>query len=139
MSSARRSPARKKAVAAGFRSGFEQTLAGQLDAAGAEYEYEKHRVVYFTPEAQHTYTPDWRLANGILIESKGIFSAADRRKHLLVQEQHPELDIRLVFQNANAKISKKSKMTYSQWCSRNGFQFAHKTIPAEWLAEQGDT
>ena len=58
-----------------------------------------------------TYTPDFELPNGIIIESKGRFVAADRKKHLLVQKQHPELDIRFVFSNSKAKISKGSKTT----------------------------
>ena len=43
------------------------------------------------------------LYNGIIIETKGRFTAADRRKHLLVRKQHPHLDIRFVFENSNAK------------------------------------
>ncbi len=34
---------------------------------------------------------------------------ADRQKHLLVRDQHPELDIRFVFSRSAAKINKASK------------------------------
>lgn len=60
---------------------------------------------------------------------------ADRQKHLLVQEQYPELDIRFIFSNPNAKIRKGSKTSYADWCNKHGFLFAQKSIPKEWLKE----
>jgi hypothetical protein len=131
--SVRKSPARLAAVAAGFRSAFEQTIAAQLTAAQRPYCYEQLRISYQPAGNARHYTPDFMLDNGIIVECKGIFSAADRTKHLLVKQQRPGYDIRFVFQNANAKLSKKSKTTYAMWCQRNGFLYAHKTIPAEWL------
>jgi len=82
-----------------------------------------------------TYTPDFLLPNGIIIESKGRFVAADRKKHLLVKQQHPDLDIRFVFTNSKAKISKGSKTSYGDWCDKNGFLYADKLIPEGWLNE----
>lgn len=131
--SVRKSPARLAAVAAGFRSAFEQTISRQLEQSEVKYEYEKLRIKYKPAGTLRSYKPDFKLDNGIIVECKGIFSAADRTKHLLVRQQHPEYDIRIVFQNANAKLSKKSATTYAMWCQRNGFLYAHKTIPAEWL------
>ena len=75
------------------------------------------------------------LPNGIIVESKGRFVVADRKKHLYVQKQHPDLDIRFVFSNSKAKISKGSKTTYADWCSKNRFLFADKLIPEEWINE----
>lgn len=49
------------------------------------------------------------LDNGILIEIKGYFTATDRKKHLLVKEQNPELDIRFVFGNSKNRIHKNLK------------------------------
>ena len=69
------------------------------------------------------------------METKGRFTVSDRQKHLLIKEQQPELDIRFVFSNQNAKLYKGSKTTYAQWCEKNGFQYAHKTIPDDWLSE----
>ena len=43
-----------------------------------------------------TYTPDFVLPNGIIIESKGRFVAADRRKHVEIKKQHPKLDLSLI-------------------------------------------
>ena len=60
---------------------------------------------------------------------------ADRKKHLLIKEQHPELDIRFVFSSSKAKLSKGSKTTYALWCTKNGFKFADRLIPRAWLKD----
>lgn len=62
--------------------------------------------------------------------------AADRKKHLLVKIQHPDLDIRFVFSNPNAKLRKGSPTTYADWCKKNGFLYAGKTVPLEWVQEK---
>ena len=67
--------------------------------------------------------------------TKGRFVLEDRKKHLLVKQQHPELDIRFVFSNSKNKINKKSKTTYADWCEKNGFKYADKVIPDEWFEE----
>tara|TARA_R110002095_G_scaffold124022_1_gene107773 strand:+ start:107 stop:295 length:189 start_codon:yes stop_codon:yes gene_type:complete len=59
----------------------------------------------------------------------------DRQKHILIRKQRPDLDIRFVFDNPNARISKTSKTTYAAWCEKNGFLYARKTIPREWIDE----
>lgn len=118
-----------------FRSGLEEKIALVLTNLGVPYEYEKLKLRYVVPEKAHTYTPDFVLPNGIIIETKGLFDTADRQKMKLVKAQHPALDIRLLFSNANARIAKKSPTTYSKWCDTNGFPWAHKEIPPSWLAE----
>lgn len=80
-----------------YRSGLEERVIDELNNAGAEYFYEKHRIDYTSAPVQHHYTPDFVLGNGIIVETKGLFSVADRQKHLLIQKQHPGLDIRFVF------------------------------------------
>ena len=77
-----------------------------------------------------------KLGLPFIIESKGLFLAEDRAKHLLIKEQHPELEVRFVFSNANAPIYPKAKTTHAQWASKNGFKWAHKVIPLEWLRER---
>jgi hypothetical protein len=116
-----------------FRSGLEFRVAKHLEDAGYTYEYEKLRIKY--QRKPSTYTPDFELHNGIIIESKGRFVSADRAKHLLIQKQHPELDIRFVFSNSKSRLYKGSKNTYGDWCKRHGFKFADKLIPEEWLNE----
>jgi len=117
----------------GFRSGLEEKVAKQLEASGVKVEYETTKIKYVVPESLHTYTPDFILPNGIIVETKGRFVAADRKKHLLIQKQHPDKDIRFVFQNSKNKISKASKTSYADWCNKNGFIYADKEIPDKWL------
>jgi hypothetical protein len=127
--------AKQVAIKYGFRSGLEERVAEQLDQLGIEYTYEKVKLKYIKPASQHVYTPDFVLANGIIVETKGRFLAPDRQKHILVKRHNPDLDIRFVFSNSNARISKTSKTTYAMWCRKYGYQFADKTIPKEWLNE----
>jgi hypothetical protein len=117
----------------GFRSGLEDKIAKQLTDAGVAYEYETTKIQYVVPESVHKYTPDFVLPNGIIVETKGRFTLPDRKKHLLIQKQRPDLDIRFVFSNSKTKISKGSKTSYADWCNKNDFIYADKEIPEEWL------
>jgi hypothetical protein len=105
-----------------------------LKNQGIDGEYEQHVITYIKPATNHKYHPDFRLPNGIYVETKGRFLTDDRKKHLLIKEQHPELDIRFLFQNSKTKISKASKTTYADWCEKHGFLYADKTIPTDWLS-----
>lgn len=117
----------------GFRSGLEEKVADQLRKSGVRFEYETTKIKYVVPESLHTYTPDFVFPNGLIVETKGYWDAADRKKHLLIKQQHPNLDIRFVFSNANTKIRKGSKTSYANWCDKHGFLYADKEIPDEWL------
>ena len=120
----------------GFKSGLEETISQQIESQGIKVEYETEKVPYIIPASNHTYSPDFKLPNGIRVETKGRFVAADRKKHLLVKEHNPHLDIRFVFSNSKNKISKKSKTTYGDWCEKNGYKYADKIIPIEWFLEE---
>lgn len=135
MATKRNLTAKQVAAKYGFRSGLEERIAEQLDKAGVEYTYEKLKLDYVKPASKHVYTPDFVLSNGIIIETKGRFLLADRQKHILVKRHNPTLDIRFVFSNSNARISKASTTTYAQWCIKNGFKYADKTIPEGWMNE----
>lgn len=130
-----RRPSQFKHLRAAYRSGLEATLAAALTAAGVPVSFEQHRIPYTQPEKARTYTPDFVLPNGIVVESKGLFTQEDRAKMQWVRDQHPTLDIRLVFSNAKAKLRKGSPTTYAMWAEKEGFRWAHKVIPAEWVAE----
>lgn len=119
-----------------YRSGLEKVAAAFLKTRQKTVEYEKLKIEWKDLKYR-TYTPDFELDNGIIIETKGIFSAADRRKHVEIKAQHPDLDIRFVFSNAKAKLYKGAKSRYCDWCDKHGFQWAHKDIPEDWLAEPG--
>ena len=133
----RKGSIRSLAIKKGFRSGLEDTVAEQLTKLNIEFEYEDktNKIKYTKPATNHTYLPDFRLPNGIIVESKGRFVLDDQKKHLLIKEQHPELDIRFVFSNSNTKLRKGSKTTYADWCIKHGIKYADKLIPESWIKE----
>ena len=119
-----------------YRSGLEKQIAAFLQEVQTKVRYEQLKVEW-EDLRYRTYTPDFLLDNGIIIESKGIFDSEDRHKHIEVRRQHPELDIRFVFSNARSKLYKGSKTTYAQWCEKKEFLWANRVIPEEWLKEEG--
>ena len=127
------SKARAAAIKHGYRSGFEHKVSYQLKESKTKFEYETTVIDYVKPETYHKYTVDFTLPNGILVETKGRWVLEDRKKHMLIKQQHPELDIRIVFQNPRGKIRKGSKTTYADYCDKNGIIWAEKEIPTEWL------
>ena len=123
-----------------FRSGFEERIASQLRRCGIKYTYESLVIEY---KRLSTYTPDFILPNGIIIETKGRWVTEDRSKHLLIKEQHPEIKIKFIFSNSKNKIGKKSKTTYAKWCELKGFEYhcihtTKKLFPKEWLNAKED-
>lgn len=130
--------ASERGIRHGYRSGLEDKIAKQIEAAGLPVVYEQDKIDYVVPERKAKYTPDFRLPKKggfFYVETKGIWDTADRQKHLLIKKQCPEIDIRFVFSNANSKLYKGSKTTYAAYCEKNGFMYSHKTIPDEWLCE----
>ena len=110
---------------------MERDIANLLTELGVIFEYETHKLAY---QIQHHYKPDFILANGVILESKGYWEPEDRRKIKAVTEQNPDLDIRMVFQNPNNTISRKSKTTYGQWCDKHDIPWcSYTTIPIDWL------
>ncbi len=119
----------------GWRSGLEQKVGAYLDAHGISFEFEETTLRYQVPPRPARYTPDFILPNGIIVETKGRWVTADRQKMALIKEQHPDLDIRMVFSRSSTKISKTSKTTYAMWCNKHGFPFADRFPPEAWLHE----
>jgi len=117
----------------GFKSGLEENISTQIESKGVTVKYESEKIGYVIPSSNHTYTPDFRLPNGIIIETKGRFVATDRKKHLLIKQQHPELDIRFVFSNSKNKITKTSKTSYADWCIKHNYNYSDKFIPDSWF------
>lgn len=122
-------------AAAAYRSGLEEKLADQLESAGVTPVFEQYEARYEIPASTHKYTPDFVMPNGIIIEGKGLFGSDDRKKHTLIRQQHPGLDIRFIFSSSRTKLYKGSPTTYGAWCEKNGFKYADKIIPKEWLNE----
>lgn len=122
----------------GFRSGLEDRVSHQITEAGLELLYETDKIGYVVPARDSKYTPDFKLPKKggfFYIETKGIWTVQDRAKHLLIQKQHPDLDIRFVFSNQNAKLYKGSPTSYASYCEKHNFRYAHKVIPEAWLTE----
>lgn len=118
-----------------FRSNYEKVVCGSLDDQGIPFDYETINLYYEVSE-QRKYTPDVILSNGIILELKGRFTSNDRKKMLLVIAQHPDKDIRMVFQRHTNKLFKGSKTTYSEWCEKHNIKWADKMIPIEWIKEK---
>ena len=136
----------KKAVGLkyGFRSGLEERISQELQDTGCCFTYEEEAIHYVKPARKSKYTPDFIIQKRpdgtckdrpLVIESKGRFLTADRQKHLLIKDQHPDIDIRFVFSNSRQRISKQSKTTYAMWCEKHGFKYADGSVPDEWLRE----
>ncbi len=130
-----------------YRSGLEDTNAKLLTKEKVPFTYEILKIKYVEPSSNHTYTPDFvittKSGKSIIIETKGIWNSKDRLKHLLIRQQHPDLDIRFVFTRSKSKISKTSKTTYGDICNGLGrgrfkgilWLYADKTIPLNWMEE----
>jgi hypothetical protein len=132
-----------------FRSGLEKKVAEQLEADGVTYGYESQWIRYIVPEREAKYLPDFSFKDcPIIIEPKGRFGggnpkfrqpssdgAKERQKLILLKEQHPELDIRLVFSRASTPIYKGSKTTYAKWADDHGFKWSEKVVPPEWIKD----
>ena len=116
-----------------YKSKFEEKIAGIL---GDLVTYEPDRINFLQPEKERYYLPDFKIADKVYIEAKGIWAFEDRQKHLWIKEQHPDIKIFFLFQNSNIKITKKSKTTYGDWATKNGFTWAdyREGIPKEWLS-----
>ena len=119
----------------GYKSGLEHKVSQYLDNLYIKYAYEGIKIEW-EDLAYRTYTPDFILKNNIIIETKGMFTTADRRKHLCIKKQHPELDIRFVFENSRRKLRKNAKSNYAQWCIKHGFRYYDRIIPEDWLLEK---
>ena len=113
-----------------YRSGLEERIAKTLDKQNCPFLYECSKYGYVT---ESTYTPDFFLTNGIILEAKGFFKPSDRRKMIAVKKAHPELDIRFVFMRDNT-LTKTSKTTYTMWAEKHGFPSCiYPDIPKSWL------
>lgn len=124
-----------------YRSGFEVRVAKALAKLGIEFEYEPYKLVYYKKkigskcgdcgstniQVKAAYTPDFVLANGIIIEAKGRFTSENRTRMLGIIGSNPDLDIRMCFQYDNWLTKKKAKK-YSGWCEQKGIKYCIGTL-----------
>ncbi len=135
-----KSKTRQEAHKYGYKSGLEHTVAETLKEINYPVNYETKTLQYTVPLTKHKYTPDFVFTkkNGetMFVETKGRWTTADRKKMKYVLDSNPGIDIRIVFQNPNQKISKGSNTTYESYANKLGIKHvAKKMIPAEWLVE----
>lgn len=114
---------------------FEEIIK-EFDVA---YDYEVTKIPYTIPESNHNYTVDWTFINGLLVETKGYLSDhKERYKYVLLKQQHPDLDLRFVFDNPN-KLCGGTKMTHAKWAEKYNFPYCSirdiETIKS-WIKEQ---
>lgn len=144
----RHSKKRQAARSKGLRSGFELEVAAMLDEKGISYDYETETFSWQEkiPNARcgecggsayvdRSYTPDFFLSNGTIIEAKGRFTVKDRKIASAMKEQGR--DIKLVFQ-FNNKLSRKSKTRYTEWCEKLGIDCAVREVPDGWIQPAED-
>lgn len=132
-----------------MRSKFEKSIAKILRSKGVKYEYEAYQFPYTEPLRKNRskcedcgssnlvrmgwYTPDFYLPNSeLFIETKGRFTAADRRKMLSVIRDNPDDKFVMLFMRDN-KIHKRSNTTYTEWCGANNIECAVGEPKEEWL------
>ena len=105
------------------RSKLELKFEEIIKSFEVEYDYEVTKIPYTVPESNHNYTVDWTFINGLLVETKGYLSDhKERYKYVLLKQQHPDLDLRFVFDNPN-KLCGGTKMTHAKWAEKYGFAY----------------
>lgn len=144
-------PRRKRKPREPFRSLYEEKIGDWLEENGIDYGYELYSFEYEGPVRRNRsrcsecgskelvydgwYTPDFFVGTDCIIEAKGRFTAADRRKIKAVKDTVPELKDKLVmmFMTDN-KLNRSAKMRYSDWCEQEGIDYVVGTEPKkEWL------
>lgn len=134
-----------------WRSQYERKIREWLDAYGVQYTYEgrQYDITVRVPGVKcqecgvpvyrdTTYTPDFYFpATGVVMEAKGKFDARARKVALAMQEQHPDVDYRILLQRDNW-LSGKKKQRYSDWLTKQQIPWAvGKYPPAAWFAPPG--
>lgn len=123
-----------------YRNKFEREVGEKLSKLPLSLLYEKTKLPY-TIESE--YVPDFEIktqsGSSFYLETKGngrSFDGHVRRKMIAVKNQHPDLDIRILFYS-DGKIGPRRKdgtfQRQSDWAERHGFTYAIRNIPEDWL------
>jgi hypothetical protein len=104
-----------------YRSGLEHLVAVLLERASITALHEKETLKYLQPSVMRRYLVDFTFPENpaLIVEVKGRFTGADRKKMLLVKEQHPTRKLVMLFGKSSNKLSKNSPTTYADWCDKN--------------------
>lgn len=95
--------------------------------------YESEKIPYVL---ERNYIPDFVIerpdGTKLYVEAKGYFDRQAMAKMKAVIEQNPDLEIVFIFYRDNP-IRKGSKTRYSDWCTKQGVDFAINEIPERWF------
>lgn len=128
----------KKKVNVDDLNGFEASIYKQLTASRniKKLSFEAEEIKYTVPAVPAVYTPDFviELTDGrtIYLETKGYLRPEHKKKMQLVRKQHPDLDIRIVFQRDHRLPH--SKVTYTKWAEKTGYPSSVGQVPKEWFS-----
>ena len=103
-----------------LKSKFEKRFYEEITRRGLDFDYEADSLGY---RLDLSYKPDWKVHDGLYLETKGKFDYSERRKMLAVREANPDKEVRMVFMR-NQKLGKNSKMTYGEWCDKHGIKWS---------------
>lgn len=107
-----------------FKSKLEERVWEVLKKEFPSVKYEPEKFKYIQPIQDRTYTPDFRTGRKkIYLEAKGKLDLDTRKKMVWFKECNPDIRIIFLFQNADNKITKRSKTTYAMWAEANGFEW----------------
>lgn len=128
-----------------MRSKYETKIANYLKSLGVSFQYEAESWEYQTKLRRNriecgecgspdilvtrTYTPDFFLDNGVIIEAKGRFTPEHRR----IAQDFPE--VKIIFMSDNF-LRKGSKTRYSDWCEKNAIDYHvsyNGYVPDRWI------
>ena len=131
-----RREAAKLARSVGFRSMAEVRFSEMLrQKRSLKVEYEPDAFTWHPKPRK--YVPDFKITrpNGtsFYVEYKGRLTTDNRTKMLGIKKEHPDLDLRIVFEKPHNKISKGSKTRYCDWALKHGFPWADNCLPKGWM------
>lgn len=118
-----------------FKSKFEENVHKELVKAdnGFSVDYETEKFEYTL--VKH-YTPDFIITRPdgtkCYIETKGKFDLDSRQKMIACKSQHPDKEFVILFMR-DQPLTKKSKLRYTDWAEKYGFDYSVNCIPYRWL------
>jgi hypothetical protein len=113
------------------RSQLEQQVEEALVSQGLAPQYETEKFSYVLHKK---YTPDFKVGE-VYVEVKGWWPSAERTKFLAVIMNNPGLPIFVALQRPHLTLSKQSKTTYAQWCTKHGIAWCPIPIPPDFMQQ----
>lgn len=99
-------------------------------------DYETEELSYFIPKK---YVPDFIITfkdgRKMYIEMKGYLREEDKVKLVAVKRDHPDIDLRIVFQKDN-KVYRNPNFKYTDWAKKYGIPSAIGTPPSDWFRQE---